>query len=184
MQERERALPSIASTAMILCLLLLLSDVFPGAFALPRVERLLDTQRSTGPSEASRKIVQSNLLRARSVEMDQTIASFEEQGLCFHYFAERPSWHPDPCIEYCKNHGGHGYDGVSTASIRDVLHLLPEPDLTKNDSVMLLHTPISTSNTVIRALSKPTTTAFDGSLLLANAQTRMSKKWPQASSKL
>ncbi|KAH0163387.1 hypothetical protein KCU67_g5581, partial [Aureobasidium melanogenum] len=48
--------------------------------------------------------------------MDETIASYTEQGLCFHYFAERPSWYPDPCINYCKNHGGHGYDGCNVTS--------------------------------------------------------------------
>ncbi|KAH0355889.1 hypothetical protein KCU83_g1508, partial [Aureobasidium melanogenum] len=48
--------------------------------------------------------------------MDQTTASFTEQGLCFHYFAERPSWYPDPCINYCKNHGGHRYDGCNVTS--------------------------------------------------------------------
>lgn len=156
--------------------LLLISDVFPGAYALPRNERSLSAQLSAGTSEASRLMNEPNPLRSRSVVMDQTIASFEEQGLCFHYFAERPSWHPDPCIEYCKNHGGHGYDGVSTASIHHVYDLLLGPDLTKIHSAMLRPTLTSTSKTVIRASSRPTTTAFDGFLPLANVQTRMSRK--------
>lgn len=136
-------MPSIASTAMILCLsLLLISDVFIGVFVLPRNERLLSAQRSAGRSEASRRLDQPNPLRPRSVVVDQTIASFEEQGLCFHYFAERPSWHPDPCLKYCKKHGGYGYDGVSTPFMHHVLHLLLEPDLTKAYSAMLRHTLI------------------------------------------
>jgi len=162
---------------MILSLaLLLISDVFSRVFALPRNERSLSAQRSTGPSEASRRMDQPNPLRPRSVVMDQTIASFEEQGLCFHYFAERPSWHPDPCVEYCKNHGGHGYDGVSTAFMHCVHHPLQEPDLIKIHSAMLRLTLTSTSKTVIRASSRPTTMASDGFLPLANVQTRMSRK--------
>jgi len=162
---------------MILSLaLLLISDAVPGAYALPTNERSLSAQPSAGISEASRLMDQPDPLRPRSVVMDQTISSFEEQGLCFHYFAERPSWHPDPCIEYCKNHGGHGYDGVRTAFMRYVHHLLQEPDLTKIHSAMLRPTLTSTSKTVIIASSRPTTTASDGFLPLANVQTRMSRK--------
>lgn len=162
---------------MILCLaLLLISDVFPGAFALPRNEKSLSAQRFARPSKASRIMDQPKPIRPRSVVMDQTIASFEEQGLCFHYFAERPSWHPDPCIEYCKNHGGHGYDGVSTTLMHYVLHLLLESDLTNTGSATLRLTLISTSKTAIRASSRPTTTAFDGFLPLANVRTPTSKR--------
>lgn len=61
--------------------------------------------------------------------MDGIVASYTEQGLCFHYFAERPSWYPDPCIEYCKNNGGHGYDGVSTTLPPQVLEFSHTPGL-------------------------------------------------------
>ena len=170
-------MPPIAAIATILSLaLLLISNVISGVYALPRNERPLSAQRSVGPCEASRLMDQPNPLQPRSIVMDQTIASFEEQGLCFHYFAERPSWHPDPCIEYCKNHGGHGYDGVSTAFMRYVHHLPLKPDLTKTHSAMLRLTLMLTSSMVIRALSRPMTTVSDGSLPLANAQIRTSRK--------
>jgi hypothetical protein len=97
-----------------LSLLLLISSAFSRALALPRVERPRSVQQLAPTLEASQQMGQSNPLRSRSVEMDQTIASFTEQGLCFHYFAERPSGYPDPCIKYCENHDGHGYSGVST----------------------------------------------------------------------
>jgi hypothetical protein len=161
---------------MLYLSLLLISDAFSKAFALPRNERPLSVQQSTGALEASRPKGQLNPLRPRSVEMDQTIASFTEQGLCFHYFAERPSWHPDPCIEYCKNHGGHGYDGVSPAFVHYLLNLLLKQDLIMTLSVMLPRTLISILNTVIRALSRRTTMVSDGFRPLANVRIPMSRK--------
>lgn len=107
-----------------------ISYAFPGAFALPHDEKSLSLQLAV-----SRSIDQPNRLHPRSVEMDQTIASFIEQGLCFHYFAERPPWHPDPCIEYCKNHDWHGYSGVSEPRIH---HLLKSAAGTRSDQGLLV----------------------------------------------
>jgi hypothetical protein len=90
------------------------SNVFSEAFALPQNEQTLSLQELISTLESSQTMNQPDYLDSRSVEMDQTIASFTEQGLCFHYFAERPLSHPNPCIQYCKNNGGHGYSGVST----------------------------------------------------------------------
>jgi hypothetical protein len=178
-------LPSIAFITMLHYLsLLLISSAFSRAFALPRIERPLSVQRSNATLEASRPMGQPNLLRPRSVEMDQTIASFTEQGLCFHYFAERPSSYADPCIKYCENHDGHGYSGVSMISMHRLLHSALEPKLIKINSVMLRRTLISTLNTVIRALSRPTMMASDGSQPLVNVQMPLSRNWLRASLKL
>jgi hypothetical protein len=101
-------------TMISLVSMLLISNAFSAASTLPQND--LSLQQSTPTLEPSQQTHQHNLLTARSTKMDQTIASFTDQGLCFHYFAERPPSHPNPCIEYCNNHGGHGYSGVSTPS--------------------------------------------------------------------
>ncbi|KAG9520574.1 hypothetical protein KCV07_g4234, partial [Aureobasidium melanogenum] len=107
---------------MLFLPLFFISHVFSRASALPRNERSLFTPQAaeTGLSEPSAQPNQLSTLKDRSVRMDETIASYTEQGLCFHYFAERPSWYPDPCIEYCKNHGGHGYDGCDASSYANI----------------------------------------------------------------
>ncbi|KAG9521246.1 hypothetical protein KCU93_g7474, partial [Aureobasidium melanogenum] len=107
---------------MLFLPLFFISHVFSRASALPRNERSLFTPQAaeTGLSEPSAQPNQLSTLKRRSVRMDETIASYTEQGLCFHYFAERPSWYPDPCIEYCKNHGGHGYDGCDASSYPNI----------------------------------------------------------------
>lgn len=150
---------------MLFLLLFFVSHVFSRVYALPRKERSLLTQQAvvTDLPGASALANHAKTLWGRSVRMDETVASYTEQGLCFHYFAERPSWYPDPCIEYCKKHGGHGYDGVSTTSTPPTL------STNRSHSVMLAHMQTSISRTVTRASLKPMTTVSAGSQLPANA---------------
>lgn len=108
-----------ASSAMLLLLFFFVSSTFIQGSVLLSIKRPLLDQLSASIQDRRSTGLQATdhyALSRRSTEWDQIIATYTEQGLCFHYFAKRPSWHPRPCMKYCENNGGHGYSGVGVFS--------------------------------------------------------------------
>ncbi|KAK8108537.1 hypothetical protein PG984_014338 [Apiospora sp. TS-2023a] len=57
----------------------------------------------------------------------QTLAHYEEYGMCMHFYTRKKAKELEPCLKYCQKHGGHGYAECDASRYNDIDLNKPTP---------------------------------------------------------